>query len=117
MLTSLNSFKNSASCKNGTSDPLGMLSKKSLGCDLKALPKRKRLRANIQDLFLSNQVSGVRTGSLVENAQDANACGFADIPHIGGPRDERCRIEIGTPNQLHKINRGCAMHSKANKPR
>ena len=45
-----------------------MLSKRSLGYDKDAVSPSKRLRANIMDLFLSNDVSGIRTQGICDDA-------------------------------------------------
>ena len=54
----------------------GMFSKRPLPEDRLNLPKEKRLRSNIGDLYLSNDVSGQRTQTLMDDAHDADVQGF-----------------------------------------
>lgn len=54
----------------------GMFSKRPLPEDRLNLPKEKRLRSNMGDLYLSNEVSGQRTQTLMDDAHDAGVQGF-----------------------------------------
>lgn len=47
-----------------------MMSKNSMGHDRSLIPREKRLRDNLEDLFLSNEVSGKRSQTLFEDADD-----------------------------------------------
>ncbi len=60
-----------------------MLSKRSLGCDLVALPPRKRCRANVPDFSLSSTVGGARTQSLLQDAHTAGAHEISEVAKLG----------------------------------
>ena len=68
-----------------------MLSKHALGYDPKQVPAAKRLRANIADLTLSNQISGQRAQSLINDAHSAGVGGFRDL---SGTVDRNSRRNI-----------------------
>ena len=50
-----------------------MLSKRSLGLDLRDLPPKKKFRANLGDLVLSNTISAERASSLFSDAASSGA--------------------------------------------
>ena len=59
-----------------------MLSKRGSSYDT-AASGAKRLRLNIADLFLSNEVSGARAAALFEDAGTAGAAHFQDLRCLG----------------------------------
>ena len=60
-----------------------MLSKRSLGCDLLGVTAAKRLRLNVADLFLANEVSGARAASALADAHAAGASHVGDLQRLG----------------------------------
>ena len=64
------------------------------------LPAAKRFRANLRDLFLTNQLSGIRMCHLLQDAAAAGTQGLDDLADIGatnhGARDLRRRFLRGT---------------------
>ena len=63
-----------------------MLSKRSLGLDLRELPPKKRFRANLGDLVLSNTISAERASSLFSDAASSGARHVRDLTRVGGPK-------------------------------
>ena len=61
-----------------------MYSKRALGYDETATPPSKRLRRNIADLFLANEVSGTRAQSLLADAAASGSAGVSDLQNLGG---------------------------------
>ena len=59
----------------------GMYSKRPLP-DKDQLPPARRLRANLADLFLSNEVSGARAASMFEDASVANPRHVKDLAKV-----------------------------------
>ena len=51
-------------------DAVAMLSKNSMGHDRSLIPREKRLRDNLEDLFLSNEVSAQRAQMLFQDADE-----------------------------------------------
>ncbi len=60
-----------------------MLSKRGLGYDPGQLSPSKRLRANIEDAFLSNVISAQRARELFEDAEAAGIAGFRAAANAG----------------------------------
>lgn len=60
-----------------------MLSKRGLGYDAENVPKSKRLRANLADLFLSNEVSAARLQNIAQDAVEASAQHLGDLASAG----------------------------------
>lgn len=60
-----------------------MLSKRGAGYSSEEVPAEKRLRANLADLFLSNDISGARARSLFADADAANAQHCRDLGAAG----------------------------------
>ena len=56
-----------------------MLSKRAKGYDRSTCPPEKRLRLNLADAFLSNDITGARTQEMFNDAQAAGAEGVADL--------------------------------------
>lgn len=56
-----------------------MLSKTKRPYDAESLPPGKRLRANVQDLFASNTLSGRRIQEIINDAHDAGAVAMAPL--------------------------------------
>lgn len=56
-----------------------MLSKRGKGYDASTCPPEKRLRRNLADAFLSNDISGARTQEMFNDAQAAGAAHVADL--------------------------------------
>ena len=50
---------------------VAMFSKRGLGYDPSQVSPAKRLNINLEDLFLANDISGLRTQQLFQDAQDA----------------------------------------------
>jgi hypothetical protein len=69
-----------------------MLSKRGLGYDPTDRANTKRLRANVSDLLLSNEVSATRARSVFEDAQLAGAAHVADLASTGN--HGRCKGNI-----------------------
>ena len=65
-----------------------MYSKRPLP-DRAYMPPERRLRANLADLFLSNEVSGSRVASLFEDASVANPRHVKDLANLGMPKATR----------------------------
>ena len=73
--------------------PAAMFSKRPLP-HLEDVPAAKRLRENLADLFLSNEISGQRATSLFRDAHDAGAAHFRDLRRMGampGAKKNSCR--------------------------
>ena len=51
--------------------------------DFSEVPEDKRLRADLADLFLSNQVSATRAGGLFKNAMASQATNVEDLAAVG----------------------------------
>ena len=51
--------------------------------DFSEVPDDKRLRADLADLFLSNQVSATRAGGLFKNAMASHATNVEDLAAVG----------------------------------
>ena len=51
--------------------------------DFSEVPEDKRLRADLADLFLSNQVSATRAGGLFKNAMASHATNVEDLAAVG----------------------------------
>lgn len=60
-----------------------MLSKRGAGYSSDEVPPEKRLRANLSDLFLSNDISATRARSLFEDADAAHAEHCGDLSAAG----------------------------------
>ena len=58
-----------------------MLSKRAKGYDPSEVPAHKRLRKNLADTFLSNEISGRKAQELFNDAQ---AAGAADVQDLAG---------------------------------
>ena len=71
-----------------------MYSKHSVPDDRNDLPPAKRLRSNLADLFLTNQVSGRRAASLFS---DAAASGSQHVEDLAGLGDR-----AGTKKNMHR---------------
>ena len=56
-----------------------MLSKTKRPYDPAALPAEKRLRANVQDLFANNLLSGTRIQELINDAAGAGASSMGSL--------------------------------------
>ena len=56
-----------------------MLSKRAKGYDASTCPLEKRLRLNLADAFLSNDITGVRSQEIFNDAQAAGAAHVADL--------------------------------------
>ena len=76
-----------------------MLSKRSLGLDLRELPPKKRFRANLGDHVLSNTISAERVSSLFSDAASSGARHVRDLTRVGGPKHRH-------RNLLTKLLRG-----------
>ena len=63
------------------------------------LPKDKRLRENLADLFLSGEISGKRARSLYEDAEDAEAVNVSDV--ASGSTDHNAHRDV-LRRLLHK---------------
>ena len=59
-----------------------MFSKRGRGYEETELSPSKRLRANLADLFLSNDISGSRALSLFQDADGAGAKGFKKLKKL-----------------------------------
>ena len=59
-----------------------MLSKRGSSHDTAATSGAKRLRLNIADLFLSNEVSGARAAALFEDVGAADAAHVQDLRNL-----------------------------------
>lgn len=68
-----------------------MESKKKLPYDPKEVPKAKRFRANLSDLFLSGDLSGQRSHSLFADAMDAGADNVSDLAGNHEPNGNSAR--------------------------
>ena len=77
----------------------GMYSKRPLP-NREQLPPDRRLRANLADLFLSNEVSGARIASLFEDASVAN------------PRHVQDLAKLNTKNSTRDVRRKLANRSQ-----
>ena len=51
--------------------------------DFSEVPEDKRLRADLADLFLSNQVAATRAGGLFKNAMASHATNVEDLAAVG----------------------------------
>jgi hypothetical protein len=60
-----------------------MFSKRPLPHDRLNEPPAQRLRTNMADLFLQNDVSGLRTHSLFQDAHDCDLPGFQRLANVG----------------------------------
>ena len=56
-----------------------MLSKRAKGYDARSCPPEKRLRRNLADAFLSNDITGARAQEMFNDAQAAGAADVADL--------------------------------------
>ena len=69
-----------------------MLSKNKRPCDRDVLPPAQRLRANVQDLFAANQVSGNRVQELINDIADAGNVDFERLRgRLGGHASRNLR--------------------------
>ena len=64
-----------------------MLSKRARGYDPSLVDSAKRLRLNLADAYLSNDITGVRTQELFNDAAAAGAANVADIASKDKPRN------------------------------
>jgi len=71
-----------------------MFSKRPLP-NLQQVSPSKRLRCNLADLFLANEVSGLRATSLIRDARQAGAAHFTDLKNIGAAQGSRKKIIAG----------------------
>ena len=69
------------------------------------VPPEKRLRANLGDLFLSNDISGARMRSLAEDATTAGAKGTEDFATAGASGKHKHNIPR---DLLRKLRKGSA---------
>ena len=60
-----------------------MWSKRSLGFDTTRISKARRLRTNLADLFLGNEISGDRAAGLFSDAREAGSAHVADLATTG----------------------------------
>ena len=60
-----------------------MVSKRARGYDEEGVPPQRRLRSNIADLCLNNDISGARARSVFEDAAVAGAVGVSDLARSG----------------------------------
>lgn len=60
-----------------------MFHKRQLQDDLQSMPPEKKLRADMMDLFLNNNISANRAHQLCQHADMAGASGFKDLSKIG----------------------------------
>ena len=60
-----------------------MFSKRSLGYDPSQLSPSKRLKRNLEDLFLINDISGLRAQQLFQDAKDAGVSGVRKLAKAG----------------------------------
>ena len=60
-----------------------MISKRSMGCELREVPLAKRFRQNLADALLANELSARRVGSLASDAALAGAAHVQDIADRG----------------------------------
>ena len=67
-----------------------MCSKRPLP-DLAEVPLARRLRYNLADLFLGNEVSGARSASLFEDAAHANAEHVRDLARVSKDKHNATR--------------------------
>ena len=56
-----------------------MFSKRARRYDPKSLPRGKRLRQNICDLFMSNQISGKRAAEILQDMAAAGVKGVSEL--------------------------------------
>ena len=56
-----------------------MLSKQKRAYEPEQLPPDKRLKANIKDIFATNQLSGVRSQELINDIADSGVMGFRSL--------------------------------------
>ena len=61
---------------------LGMFAKRGKPYDPEAISPSKRLRANLEDLFVHNDISAERAAELFEDAHKARAPGFRKLARI-----------------------------------
>ena len=83
-------------------DAAGMFHKRGLP-DLAALPPEKRLRNNIADLFLTNDVSGCRTKSIYD---DAKAAGVVNLTGLTSSSSSNIRSADGVNLIMHTLECG-----------
>ena len=61
------------------------------------IPAPKRLRANLQDLFLSNEVGANRAGTLFADAEDAGAQHLDDLARVAKLSNKKtCTATLST---------------------
>ena len=63
-----------------------MLSKRSLGLDLRDMPPKKKFKADLGDLVLSNTISAEKASSLSSDAASSGARHVRDLTRVGGPK-------------------------------
>ena len=76
-------------------DATAMFHKRGLP-DLSALPAEKRLRSNIADLFLTNDISGCRAKSIYD---DAKAAGVVNLTGLTSSSSSNIRSAQGNANR------------------
>ena len=64
-----------------------MLSKRAKGYDPDALPPATRLRHNISDLFLSNDITASRAQGLFQDAASSGSAYVGDMQRLGGAKN------------------------------
>ena len=64
-----------------------MLSKRTRGYSSADLPPEKRLRANLADMFASNEISGARARDVINDAVDAQALGLGGLRRLGSNKN------------------------------
>ena len=69
-----------------------MLSKIAKGHDSNAPPRVKRLRSNIVDFFMSNEIIANKTAELYEDAACAGASHVRHLRHLGHPEDRHRNV-------------------------
>ena len=82
-----------------------MLSKRAKGYDTSSLPPAKRLRQNLADAFLSNEITGTRAQELFNDAQAAGASNVKDL--AGG---------TSSKNAARNLKKKLSRYSKWPKP-
>ena len=83
-----------------------MFSKRQLPVDLQSCSPSKRLRHNLVDLFLSNDVSGERADSLLRDAVAAKAVNVADLVDHGDSKRHKGNAHRDLLRRLKKTAKG-----------
>ena len=88
---------------------LSMFHKRSKGYSKEELSPSKRLRANLEDLFLSNEVSALRAREAFEDAEAAGLPGFSRLARAGASGSR-------TSHAHRDLMAACLRNSKWPKP-